>query len=194
MRKSQFLDSHIFYLHIMRIKQGLKQPELMSSYIPPDQYIMTVALFNDNVVDVAYNMFHALPVLTPDAKFPDLPSQGLFNWVSFEGEPYRKKNKMEYTQALGLFNFVLFDTFIAQRIHPSIGDESKAKEEYEDWLKRNERYRPESNPLNPYNPSNPYDYRNTPMQRTNQYGWNSPATRSPQFDFRNPQFKKDYDK
>ena len=78
-----------------RIKQGLNRlgeidtylenKELYGGDLETDKHIMTVALFNDNVVDVAYNMIHSLPILTPDAKFPDLPSQGLFNWVSFDG-------------------------------------------------------------------------------------------------------------
>lgn len=184
-----------------RIKQGLNRLGKMDVddegwRIETDKHIMTVAFFNDNVVDVAYNMIHSLPVLTPDAKFPDLPSQGLFNWVSFEGEPYQKKNKMQYTQALGLFNLVLYEYNRKQKIW-SLEDKSeveRVKREYEDWLKRNERYRPENRPLSPYNPSNPYDYRNTPMQRTNKYDWNSPNAQSPQLDFGNPQFKKEYDK
>ena len=191
-----------------RIKQGLKKLELFpdrwvtSGYEETDEqlvaletnkHLMAVALFNDNVVDVAYNMIHSLPILTPDAKFPDLPSQGLFNWVSFEGEPYQKKDKLQYTQALGLFNLVLYEYNRKQRKWGG-EDESRVKRDYEDWLKRNERYRPENRPLSPYNPSNPYDYRKTPMQRTNQYGWNSPNARSPQFDFANPQFKREYDK
>jgi len=191
-----------------RIKQGLKQLGEVDTYLEgdtdykkkkmeTDKHIMTVALFNDNVVDVAYNMIHSLPILTPDAKFPELPSQGLFNWVSFEGEPYQKKNKMQYTQALGLFNLVLYEYNRKQKMW-SLEDESRVKREYEDWLKRNERYRPENRPLSPYNPSNPYDYapfyHKNNMQRTNQYGWNSPNARSPQFDFANPQFKKEYDK
>jgi len=185
-----------------RIKQGLNRLGKMDVddegwRIETDKHIMTVALFNDNVVDVAYNMIHSLPILTPDAKFPDLPSQGLFNWVSFEGKPYQKKNKMQYTQALGLFNLVLYEYNRKQR-SSSVEDESKVKREYEDWLKRNERYRPENRPLSPYNPSNPYNYapfyHKNNMQRTNQYDWNSPNARSPQFDFGNPQFKKEYDK
>ena len=190
-----------------RIRQGLERlgeidtylekKELYRGDLETDKHIMTVALFNDNVVDVAYNMIHSLPILTPDAKFSELPSQGLFNWVSFEGEPYHKKNKMQYTQALGLFNLVLYEYNRKQKIG-SLEDESRVKREYEDWLKRNERYRPENRPLSPYNPSNPYDYapfyHKNNMQRTNQYGWNSPNARSPQFDFANPQFKKEYDK
>ena len=185
-----------------RIKQGLNRLGKMDVddegwRIETDKHIMTVAFFNDNVVDVAYNMIHSLPILTPDAKFPDLPSQGLFNWVSFEGKPYQKKNKMQYTQALGLFNLVLYEYNRKQR-SSSVEDESKVKREYEDWLKRNERYRPENRPLSPYNPSNPYNYapfyHKNNMQRTNKYDWNSPNARSPQFDFANPQFKKEYDK
>ena len=185
-----------------RIKQGLNRLGKMDVddegwRIETDKHIMTVAFFNDNVVDVAYNMIHSLPVLTPDAKFPDLPSQGLFNWVSFEGKPYQKKNKMQYTQALGLFNLVLYEYNRKQR-SSSVEDESRVKREYEDWLKRNERYRPENRPLSPYNPSNPYNYapfyHKNNMQRTNKYDWNSPNARSPQFDFANPQFKKEYDK
>ena len=150
-----------------RIKKGLKQLGEVDTYLEKsnqkrenketDKHIMTVAFFNDNVVDVAYNMIHSLPVLTPDAKFPDLPSQGLFNWVSFEGKPYQKKNKIQYTQALGLFNLVVYEYNRKQKIW-SLEDESRVKREYEDWLKRNERYRPENRPLSPYNPSNPYDY------------------------------------
>ncbi len=190
-----------------RIKQGLNRlgeidtylenKELYRGDLETDKHIMTVAFFNDNVVDVAYNMIHSLPILTPDAKFPDLPSQGLFNWVSFEGESYQKKNKMKYTQALGLFNFVLYEYNRKQR-SSSLEDESRVKRNYEDWLKRNEKYRPENRPLNPYNPSNPYNYapfyHKNNMQRTNQYDWNSPNARSPQFDFANPQLKKEYDK
>jgi len=192
-----------------RIKQGLKKLELFPDLwvtsgidigdeelvaLETNKHIMAVALFNDNVVDVAYNMIHSLPILTPDAKFPDLPSQGLFNWVSFEGEPYQKKDKMQYTQALGLFNLVLYEYNRKKISNHAYFEGDKAKRNYEDWLKRNERYRPENRPLNPYNPSRPYDYRKTPMQRTNQYDWNSPNARSPQFDFANPQFKKEYDK
>ena len=187
-----------------RIKQGLKRvgeietllekKELYRGDLETDKHIMTAALFNDNVADVAYNMINSLPVLSADAKFPDLPSQGLFNWVSFEGEPYQKKNKMQYTQALGLFNFVLYDNNRKKISNHAYFEGDKTKRNYEDWLKRNERYRPENRPLNPYNPSRPYDYRKTPMQRTNQYDWKSPNERSPQFDFGNPQFKKEYDK
>jgi len=187
-----------------RIKQGLKKEWrdwLKRENKETDTHIMTVALFNDNVGDVAYNMIHSLPVLTPDAKFPDLPSQGLFNWVSFEGKPYQKKNKIQYTQALGLFNLVLYnrkDKGKASLSSSSLEDESRVKREYEDWLKRNERYRPKNRPLSPYNPSKPYDYaqiyHKNNMQTTNQYGWNSPNALSPQFDFANPQFKKEYAK
>ena len=192
-----------------RIKEGLNRlGEIEQFYkriyrgdLETDKHIMTVALFNDNVVDVAYNIIHSLPVLTPDAKFPDLPSQGLFNWVSFEGESYQKENKMQYTQALGLFNLGLYDYNRKQWKSSPFSksrDKSRVKQEYEDWLKRNERYRPENHPLSPYNPSNPYDYaqiyHKNNMQVKNLYDWNSANARSPQFDFANPQFKKEYDK
>ena len=198
--KKQFynkINQGLKRLGYYRNDDGVYVVHSISPSVKTDKHIMTVALFNDNVVDVAYNMIHSLPILTPDAKFPDLPSQGLFNWVSFEGKPYQKKNKMQYTQALGLFNLVLYEYNRKQR-SSSLEDKSRVKREYEDWLKRNERYRPENRPLSPYNPSNPYDYaqiyHKNNMQVENQYDWNSGNARSPQFDFANPQFQKEYDK
>ena len=153
------------------------------------KHLINVALFNDDVIGVAYNMINSLPVLSADAKFPTLStSQGVLNWVSLEGETYQKKNKMEYTQALSIFNLSQYSKYLETR--EKRGDTSGHRRRYENWLKRNERYRPDNQPLNPYKPSKPYDYRKTPMQTRNQYEW---TPRNPKFDFTNPQFQKEYE-
>ncbi len=174
-----------------------------------NEHIMNVALFNEEVSQITYNLIHSLPILTPDAKFPHIPSQGLFNWVSFEGEPYQKQQRVAYEQALGLFNMARYTkTLDKRRQKGEVAYEPDAYQEiYEDWLKRNKNYKPE-NPLAwGGRKSNPYDYRHTPTQKSNPYSkWTKWAknentkytmpswTSTPTFDWNNPQMKKQRDK
>ena len=188
-----------------RMKQGRKEVRIPSKHGGSNVHIMNVALFNEEVSQIAYNMMHSLPILTPDAKFPHIPSQGLFNWVSFEGEPYQKQQRAAYEQALGLFNMVRFTKTLDKRRRNAQPTEPDAYQEtYEDWLKRNKNYTPE----NPFawggRKSHPYDYRHTPTQKSNPYSkwtevkgekdWKSGWTSTPTFDWNTPQMKKQRDK
>jgi len=200
-----------------RMKQGRKAVRNQEGRITAvregnhatDSHIMNVALFNEEVSQITYNMMHSLPILTPDAKFPHIPSQGLFNWVSFEGESYEKQQRVAYEQALGLFNMVRYTkTLDKRRQKGEVAYEPDAYQEtYEDWLKRNKNYKPE----NPYawggRESHPYDYRHTPTQKSNPYSnwtkWTKnentkyamPSwTSTPTFDWNTPQMKKQRDK
>jgi hypothetical protein len=197
-----------------RMKQGRKAVRNQEGRITAvregnhatDSHIMNVALFNEEVSQITYNMMHSLPILTPDAKFPHITSQGLFNWVSFEGEPYQKQQRVAYEQALGLFNMARYTkTLDKRRRKGEVAYEPDAYQEtYEDWLKRNKNYKPES----PYawggRKSLPYDYRHTPTQKGNPYSkWTMENedhyrtkswTSTPTFDWNTPQMKKQRDK
>ena len=197
-----------FYKRMKRGRKAVRAATTTAASHRTDSHIMNVALFNEEVSQITYNMMHSLPILTPDAKFPHISSQGLFNWVSFEGEPYQKQQRVAYEQALGLFNMARYTKTLDSRLGVDKSDHREYQpdayqETYEDWLKRNKNYKPES----PYawggRKSHPYDYRHTPTQKDNPYSkWTKyinadtvPSwTSTPTFDWNTPQMKKQRDK
>jgi len=115
-----------------------------------EKYLMTVAALNDNVVELFYQMVHYLPLLNADVMFPEIPSQGLFNWVSFAGEKWEKDKRVRYEQALTVFDVEIYDTKRKQLLDRALRhdwEDNRYKNPYDyyedkhpDWTKKYEPY------------------------------------------------------
>ena len=118
-----------------------------------EKYIMTVAALNEDVVQLFYQMVHYLPLLNADVMFPDIPSQGLFNWVSFSGEKWEKQGRVRYEQALTVFNVGEYEIKRKQAVkrdmNPNPADNYKKKyknpydyyeDKHPDWTKKYQPY------------------------------------------------------
>jgi hypothetical protein len=113
-----------------------------------EKYIMTVAALNEDVVELFYQMVHYLPLLKTDVMFPEIPSQGLFNWVSFSGEQWEKQSRVRYEQALTVFNVGEYDIKRKQSVERDVEfireDYKNPYDYYEDkhpdWTKKYQPY------------------------------------------------------
>ena len=116
-----------------------------------EKYIMTVAALNEDVVELFYQMVHYLPLLKADVMFPEIPSQGLFNWVSFSGEKWEKQGRVRYEQALTVFNVGEYDIKRKQSVERDMKNRNPAENQYKnpydyyedkhpDWTKKYQPY------------------------------------------------------
>ena len=115
-----------------------------------EKYIMTVAALNEDVVELFYQMVHYLPLLKADVMFPEIPSQGLFNWVSFSGEQWEKQSRVRYEQALTVFNVGEYEIKRKQSLERALRhdwEDNRYKNPYDyyedkhpDWTKKYEPY------------------------------------------------------
>lgn len=111
-----------------------------------EKYIMTVAALNEQVVELFYQMVHYLPLLNADVMFPEIPSQGLFNWVSFSGEKWEKDKRLRYEQALTVFDLEEYDIKRKQSVERLAWENPKRniydyyEDKHPDWTKKYEPY------------------------------------------------------
>ena len=111
-----------------------------------EKYIMTVAALNEDVVELFYQMVHYLPLLKADVMFPEIPSQGLFNWVSFSGEKWEKQGRVRYEQALTVFNVGEYDIKRKQSVERLAWENPKRniydyyEDKHPDWTKKYQPY------------------------------------------------------
>ncbi len=111
-----------------------------------EKYIMTVAALNEQVVELFYQMVHHLPLLNADVMFPEIPSQGLFNWVSFSGEKWEKDKRLRYEQALTVFDLEEYDIKRKQSVERLAWENPKRniydyyEDKHPDWTKKYEPY------------------------------------------------------
>ena len=111
-----------------------------------EKYIMTVAALNEQVVELFYQMVHYLPLLNADVMFPEIPSQGLFNWVSFSGEKWEKDKRVRYEQALTVFDLEEYDIKRKQSVERLAWENPKRniydyyEDKHPDWTKKYEPY------------------------------------------------------
>lgn len=125
-----------------KVKQW-RQPREMLEH---EKYIMTVAALNEQVVELFYQMVHYLPLLNADVMFPEIPSQGLFNWVSFSGEKWEKDKRVRYEQALTVFDLEEYDIKRKQSVERLAWENPKRniydyyEDKHPDWTKKYEPY------------------------------------------------------
>ena len=127
-------------------EKGLRNPMDNSAVLEHEKYIMTVAALNEDVVELFYQMVHYLPLLKADVMFPEIPSQGLFNWVSFSGEKWEKQGRVRYEQALTVFNVGEYDIKRKQSVERLAWENPKRniydyyEDKHPDWTKKYQPY------------------------------------------------------
>ena len=130
-------------------EQGFRNSQWTTSreMLEHEKYIMTVAALNEDVVELFYQMVHYLPLLKADVMFPEIPSQGLFNWVSFSGEQWEKQSRVRYEQALTVFNVGEYDIKRKQLVerlawtrNPKRNIYDYYEDKHPDWTKKYEPY------------------------------------------------------
>ena len=127
-------------------EKGLRNPMDNSAVLEHEKYIMTVAALNEDVVELFYQMVHYLPLLKTDVMFPEIPSQGLFNWVSFSGEKWEKQGRVRYEQALTVFNVGEYDIKRKQSVERLAWENPKRniydyyEDKHPDWTKKYQPY------------------------------------------------------
>ena len=147
MNTEEWERNRLTQLNERRGKARYRPPREMLEH---EKYIMTVAALNEQVVELFYQMVHYLPLLNADVMFPEIPSQGLFNWVSFSGEKWEKDKRVRYQQALTVFDVEKYDIKRKQVLETALRhdwEDNRYKNPYEyyqdkhpDWTKKYEPY------------------------------------------------------
>ena len=117
-----------------------------------------IAYDNEYVPEIAHNMINSLPVLSPEDRFPTSPSQGLFNWVSFEGTTLERQHRLDYEQAIGIFDLPKYQKNLEKAVKRwhGWGEEKRGKNpyypegfdsKYDEWIRQYQQ--PKTNPYDP---------------------------------------------
>ncbi len=143
MNNLEWERNRLTQLNERRGKARYRPPREMLEH---EKYIMTVAALNEQVVELFYQMVHYLPLLNADVMFPEIPSQGLFNWVSFSGEKWEKDKRVRYEQALTVFDLEEYDIKRKQSVERLAWENPKRniydyyEDKHPDWTKKYEPY------------------------------------------------------
>lgn len=143
MNSLEWERNRLTQLNERRGKARYRPPREMLEH---EKYIMTVAALNEQVVELFYQMVHYLPLLNADVMFPEIPSQGLFNWVSFSGEKWEKDKRLRYEQALTVFDLEEYDIKRKQSVERLAWENPKRniydyyEDKHPDWTKKYEPY------------------------------------------------------
>ena len=147
MNSFEWQRNRLTQLNERRGKARYRPPREMLKH---EKYIMTVAALNEQVVELFYQMVHYLPLLNADVMFPEIPSQGLFNWVSFSGEKWEKDKRVKYEQALTVFDVEEYDIKRKQSLERMLRhdwEDNRYKNPYDyyedkhpDWTKKYQPY------------------------------------------------------
>jgi len=145
-----------------RMRSFMKGAEKSTNITPPHSpnfyHQAQIAYDNEYVSEIAHNMINSLPVLSPDDRFSTATSQGLFNWVSFEGTKLERQHRLDYEQAIGIFDLPKYQKNLEKAVKKwhGWGEEKRGKNpyypegfdsKYDEWIR--EYQQPKTNPYDP---------------------------------------------